>query len=253
MTTMLRNKYLQTFLGMSLFLVTGLPAMASETAGKDEWQFDGNVYLWGAEIQADLPGGGDIDISFSDIVDNLDMAFMGGLGARKDKLRLFTDIIYMKLEDDDIDAPYVPSAIDIGVTLEAWIVQPTAAYTVYQKPEYNIELLGGVRYLWLDVDLDISLAGGPSGSGSDDGSNWDGIVGVQGNMSLTDKWGAVAYLDYGTGDSDYTYQALAGLNYQYDSVTGTFGYRHLRWEFEDDTPLENLRVSGPYAGVKFNF
>ena len=252
MTAMLRNKYLQTFLGLGLLLVTGLPAMASETASKDEWQFDANVYLWGAGIQADLPGGGDIDLSFSDILDDLEMAFMGGLGARKDKLRLFTDIIYLKLEDDDIDAPYAP-AIDLGVTLEAWIIQPTAAYTVYEKPEYNIELLGGARYLWLDVDLDISVAGGPSGSGSDDGSNWNGIVGFQGNIDLSDKWDAVLYLDYGTGDSDYTYQALAALNYQFDSVDGVFGYRHLRFEFEDDAPLENLRVSGPYAGVKFNF
>ena len=227
--------------------------MASESASKDKWQFDGNVYLWGAGLKADLSSGGDIDISFDELLDNLDMAFMGRFGARKDKLRFFTDVIYMKLEDDDIDATYVTTQIDIGVTLEAWIVQPTAAYTVYEKPDYTIELIGGARYLWIDVDLEIHPAGGPSGSGSDDGSNWDGIVGIQGNMALSKTWGAALYLDYGTGDSDYTYQALAGLNYKFDSVTGLFGYRHLRWEFHHDSPLENLRISGPYAGVKFEF
>jgi hypothetical protein len=35
--------------------------------------------------------------------------------------------------------------------------------------------------------------------------------------------------------------------------TGVFGYRHLRWKIDEDSPLENLRISGSYARVKFAF
>ena len=63
----------------------------------------------------------------------------------------------------------------------------------------------------MDVEIDI-LPGGPTGSGEDNASIWAGIVGVQGNMVLSKKWGALAYIDYGTGDTEYTYQTLAGFN-----------------------------------------
>jgi hypothetical protein len=253
MTKISRNKSLQIFLGMGLLLATGLPAMASETANKDEWQFDATVYLWAAEIKADLPDGGDIDISFNDIMKNLEMAFMGTFGARKDKLRVFVDAIYMDLKDDSVATIFVPEKVDIGIELKARIAQPSVAYSVYQQPDYNIDIIGGARYLWIEVEPDLDVVGGPTLSGKESGSNWDGIVGLQGNISLSKDWGAVLYGDYGTGDSDYTYQALAGLNYQFESVAAVFGYRHMRWEFKNDVPLDNLRISGPYAGVTFKF
>jgi hypothetical protein len=210
---------------MGLLLVKGLPAMASETTSKNEWQFDGTVYVWLPTIKSDVSSGGEIDLSINEIVDNLNFAFMGLLGARKDKLRLYVDFIYMDVEDSSINPSYSPR-VDIGIQMKALVIQPTAAYTVHQKPDYSIELIGGARYLRLENDVDVEidiLPGGPSGSGEDNASIWTGIVGVQGNMVLSKKWAALAYIDYGTGDADYTYQALAGFNYKFDSVTGVFG------------------------------
>ena len=138
---------------MGLLLVTGLPAMASETTSKNEWQFDGTVYAWLPTIKSDVSSGGEIDLSINDIVDNLNFTFMGFLGARKDKLRFYVDFIYMGLEDDSINPPYSPR-VDIGIQMKALVVQPTAAYAVYQKPDTVSNLsvvldICGLKPMWM--------------------------------------------------------------------------------------------------------
>ena len=88
-------------LGMTvLLMVMAMSANAAEPGSADEWEFDGAVYLWGASIDAKPVGGDNIHISFSDIIDDLDIAMMGSLGARKDKWSLLGDFIYLYIEDE---------------------------------------------------------------------------------------------------------------------------------------------------------
>jgi hypothetical protein len=46
---------------------------------------------------------------------------------------------------------------------------------------------------------------------------------------------------------------LAGLNYRFSKVDAAFGYRYLKWEFDDDDTFDDLDISGPYAGIRFSF
>lgn len=85
------------FLTLGLMLTTSYTAMAGEIENQEKWQFQGDLYLWGAGIKSDLSNGAEIDFSFSDIMDNLDLAFMGSIGARKGKWQFFSDVIYMDL------------------------------------------------------------------------------------------------------------------------------------------------------------
>lgn len=144
--------------------------------------------------------------------------------------------------------------LDVG--MKAWVVQPTVAYTIFETPESNIDLALGARYLWIEADLKLRVSS-PSDTrtfkATESGHNWDGIVGVKSLMQLSDKWGAQVYLDAGTGDSDYTWQVLAGMTYKFEKFTGRFGYRHMEWKFDGDGALEDLEISGPYAGARFNF
>lgn len=215
----------------------------------------GDVYLWGAEIKADETSGGKIDIPFHEIIQNLDMAVMGGIGAKKDKLKLYTDIIYLDLAGDDKIKTTLPNGIyvdKLDIELRAWVVSPTVAYTVYETPKYSLDLAAGARYLWIEVDLDLKTSTGKLKT-SDSDHNWDAIVGIRGQMELSEKWGATVYFDGGTGDSDYTWQGLAGFNYKFAKFSGLFGYRYMKWKFDGDGPLENLQIDGPYAGAKFTF
>lgn len=266
---MIKNK-LQTlpfklFICAGLLLFTELSVSAENADTNGQWQFGGDVYLWGAEIKADTTAGPKIDIPFHDIISDLDIAVMGQVSVRKDKLKFFTDIIYMDIDDTDKGSfsinvgPHNKKSIEVGDKInwemKAWIVQPAAAYRVYKNPKYSIDLVAGARYLWIEVDLELRTTGPFANrkvKTSDSGHNWDGIVGIKGDYEFNDKWGIGVYFDGGTGDSDYTWQGAAGLNYKFDSFSGVVGYRYLKWEF-DSGPLEDLRLSGPYIGGRFVF
>lgn len=266
---MVKNKLqvliINLFICTGLFFFTGLSVFAESSDNNDEWQFGGDVYLWGAEIKADTTAGPKIDIPFHDIISDLDMAVMGSLWARKDKLKLYADIIYLDIDDSEKGSFSIPigprgrELIEVGDKinweLKAWIVQPMAAYRVYETPKYSIDFTAGARYLWIEVDLELRTTGPFANrkvKTSDSGHNWDGIVGIKVDYEFNDKWGVGVYFDGGSGDSDYTWQGVAGLNYKFDSFTGVFGYRHLKWDFNSG-PLEDLKISGPYAGARFTF
>ncbi len=235
-------------------------AQAAGESGDESWQFDGAVYLWGAGIGGTSAAGDDIDISFSDLIDNLDMAFMGSLEARKDKWTLLADVIYLDVSDGQtstanlINRP-VTAKLDVG--LKSWIVTAAAAYAVHETESTRLSLLAGGRYLYLDADLDFKISAvGPFGPWqekySDSGHVLDGIVGLRGRTELSDKWYLTYYADIGGGDSDLTWQALAGINYRFSKVDAAFGYRYLKWELNDQA-FDDLDISGPYAGVRFSF
>lgn len=236
-------------------LLAGLlvPVSAADTRNPDEWQFSGEVYLWGASIDAKPDGGENVHISFSDLIDNLDMAFMGGFGARKGKWSLLSDFIYLDVEDDQTGSARVLRRnvrTEVDVELEAWIITLGAGYTVIETDSFYMDLLAGARYLWIELPLEfdfgsIKLKATPSEH------IWDGIVGARGEVALSDKWYVSYYGDVGRGGSDMTWQARLGLGYRFDKVDAMFGYRYLDYDLRGD--LDDLTVKGPYAGVRFVF
>ena len=88
---------------------------------------------------------------------------------------------------------------------------------------------------------------------SDSGDVWDAIAGVKGQVNLTEKWYIPFYGDIGTGDSDLTWQAFAGIAYKFKKVDVVLAYRYLYWDFDNNDVFDDLNLSGPYAGIKFVF
>lgn len=250
---------LRTALGWSLLLFSMLTtsiAVAGTDSGQDRWEFAGEVYLWGAGMGGTTAAGDDIDISFSDLIDNLDFAYMGSLAASKDKWTLFADLIYLDVEDDTRTTANIignPLQLDINLELKGFISTLGGAYRVLKTDTTSLNLLAGARYLKLEADLDITIGPGLSQKYTDSGHVWDAIAGIRGKTELSNKWYLTYYLDAGAGDSDLTWQALGGLNYRFEKMDAFFGYRYLDWEFDDDDTFDNLNISGPYAGVKFRF
>lgn len=136
-------------------------AMTAHAADSDEWEFGVEVYLWGASIDAKPTGGDNIHISFSDILDNLDGALMSTLSARKGKWSLFSDIIYLDIEDDQngtVSLLDIPVRTDFDVEINAWIVTTAGGYTLIDKDRFSLDLLAGARYLWLEIPVDARVA-----------------------------------------------------------------------------------------------
>ena len=247
-------------------LLTPFASTAADAAGNrtksDDWQFKAEAYGWLPTIEGTLRTGDDIEITLDEILDNLDFTFMGVFQARKGDWAVVSDVVYLKLSADNAGSttipvgPFnVPTRVDIGVDMKAWIVNLAGAYRVHQADKFDIQVLAGTRYLSLDVgaELDTSLIPGEKiVDGRDD--VWDAIVGVRGLADLSDKWWLHYRFDIGTGGSDRTWNASAQIGRRFNWGSLAVGYRYLHYDFDSDFKLlKDLDVYGPVVGAVWEF
>jgi hypothetical protein len=132
----------------------------------------------------------------------------------------------------------------------------TGGYNLRQSERGTLDAIAGARYLEVKVTLDATDRLGPLArqlETSAGGANWDAVIGVKGDINLTDKWYAPYYLDAGTGDSDFTWQIAAGVGYRFDWGEVNLLYRYMDWDFKSGSDLDNLNLSGPQLGARFSF
>jgi hypothetical protein len=238
-------------------LSMAVPVSAEDSLNSSDWKFDAGIYAWTPSMTVKLDGGDSVKMSFSDILDNLDMTFMGVFGARKDKWSLLGDVIYMKLSDSLSGVKDLPDSSGtvtgkVDAEMKSWIVTAAGGYNLVDTGKYSLDLLGGARYLSIDVPLkaqvdQFQLKVTPSGD------IWSGIIGVRGKADLAENWYLQYYLDAGAGqNSSNTWQALAGVGYQFQKLDAVLGYRYLTYDI-DSGDLEDITIKGPYAGVRFYF
>ena len=248
----------------AIFTVKPVLAQGESSAPQDEWQFSAAIYLWGADISGKTIGGSEVEVRFSDLVDNLEMAFMGAFAARKNNWSFLTDVIYLDLgvnSTADLSIPIGPNPVPVTTTtnldLQGWILQFAGGYNLYSEGKSKLDLVGGVRFLDLSMDLFLelqSLGPGQSRTISESLTAWDGIVGLKGQASLGERWYLPYYVDVGAGDSKLTWQATAGIGYRAGRVWNlALVYRHLEWDHDSTLVIDEINFSGPTLGVIFRW
>lgn len=231
------------------------PDVTRSEAAPYEWEFVLELYGWLATLETTTAGGYDVEIDFDDILDNFDFALMGVFGVRKNKWSFMADVVYLNLGKDlDSNQTQPLQLTDVG--LEAWIFNPFVSYELFGSKKGSFQLLAGGRYLDLEVETEF-MTGPPRPPVATEQSLsadvWDGVVGIRGFYNLSDRWFVLYRVDIGTGDSDFTWHAFAGIGYKFDSFKLLLAYRYLAWEFEDTALLDDLQVSGPVIGALFTF
>ena len=242
------NKILLLFVSL-LVLVAGAPVTAAtqEVTQTDNWKSALELYFWGASIGGKSASGSDIDIELDDILDSLELVFMGAAGVSKGKWTLAVDLIYLDVEESDAIRPN----LNATVKLTNWIITPVVGYNLVDTEKSRLDILGGARYLHMKADLQtVALT---TRRAEDSGSNWDAIIGARGDVDLAEKWYLFGYLDIGTGESDLTWQALTGIGYKFKRFDVRAVYRYLSWDFDDNPVLDELDISGPAVGIRFLF
>ncbi len=200
------------------FLATALPATAETDSDPDRWKFTGAAYLWAAGVEGTDAAGDEIDVSFTDLLDDLDGGLMGILAAHKGRWTLIADIIYLSIHQETSSTANIigiPAKIDIDVKLESFVSTFGVAYRVFEDDMTSLDLLVGARYFYLDVDLDADVGAGKI-KDSDSGDVLDGIIGAQVLIDLSDSWYLSCYADVGAGDSQLTWQAWPVAGYRLD-------------------------------------
>lgn len=250
--------YLLTTLLVTFMLAMPPVLMAQSTDDSENWKFGLELYGWLPKISGDTASGSEIDVGQGELLDVLQMTLQGIVGVSKGKWSFTVDAVYLSVEDDQYGSSTESSGIvptNTDVDLNTWIVTPTIGYTVLENEKSKLRIIGGVRYLSLDLDVDVGIATSPpqTPSISYSGDEWDGIIGVNGHIDLNEQWYLPFYLDIGTGDSDLTWQAALAVGYRFSSFDVLAGYRYLTWDFDDSPALDDLTVHGPYVGFKLLF
>ena len=241
-------------LAVSLLVLLAAPVAAQDSG----WSFALSPYLWAPGIESSIEtrfGTVGVDMSTSDVLSDLDLAFMGAFEARKGKWGLIADLFYADLSQT--------RATPLGVLFSRARVETTAkalsgyvAYRVSESERLSIDALAGLRVTYLEVDLSLSPGALP-GQRVGVSETWvDPVIGGRARVALGGNWFATALADVGGsgGDSDLTWQVFASVGYQFDPRWSVLG--GWRW-FSIEHELEGLDVetdfSGPLLGLTVRF
>lgn len=260
----------------ALGAAAGVLPQAALAQTADQWRFDAVIYGYFPDIggQSAFPprqGGTSIDVDSSKIIDALKFAFMGTFEARKGRWGFLTDILYMDLggsksQTRDITIGHVtlPDGITANANLDikgtVWEIAGT--YRLAAERGTTLDLVAGARMLEYKQTLGWEFSADlgpnqPSRTGSSDlkATNWDGIVGVKGRLAFgaNGEWFVPYYADIGTGESDLTWQAIAGLGYAFRWGDLFAGWRYLDYDLKSGSKIEDATFNGPLVGVAFHW
>jgi hypothetical protein len=239
-----------------MLLAGALSVTPAYAQSDDDWQYSGGLNLWAAGVQGTTQNGTELDVSFSDVLDGLDFAFLGTLEARNSRWTLLGDYLYLKVSDSSgasIPTPAGAVPVTTNLTVKSQVINLIAGYHLVNSSDGGLlDVVFGARNLDLTTQLSLGL-GGVSGGTSISDDVWDGVVGIRGRANLQGNWFLPLYLDFGAGDSDLTWQAIVGAGYKYNWGDLTLAYRHIAWEFDDQTPIADINYSGPLLQGKWHF
>ena len=266
----MKRKIAFTVLALSM-AASALPGTAAAQVA-DEWKFQAIIYGYLPDIRgqsafASQLGRDGITIDAHTIIDNLKFTFMGTFEAQKGRWGVLTDILYMDIGDSKSQTrnltiggvqlpPGVTANLDLDIKSTIWTLAGT--YQVSADPTAPFGVLAGARMLDMKQTLgwEFSAELGPlqpsrSGNNEIKATNWDAIIGVKGRIAFgpNREWFVPYYFDVGTGDSDLTWQAIAGLGYSFRWGDVIAGWRYLDYEFKSSSKFDNMNLSGPIVGV----
>jgi hypothetical protein len=244
--------------------VLGAAAIADErnqsTGIPDDWSLNVSPYVWAAGLEgsvAPFPGApeGDVDASFKDILDHLDMAGMIFAQLRYRRFAAYTDLVYTSVSADS-DTPLGAPFDEVELENDIFIGTFGGAYRPIETDHASLDLLLGVRAWSVDTDLSLQDGAQPD-QDIEHNENWiDPMIGAQGRYQFDNGIFLASLVQvggFGVG-SDLTWDALGAIGYQFnDSISAVAGYRHLEVDYDHRGFVFDVELSGPVIGMTIHF
>ena len=236
--------------------VLALALLASTPLHAADWTHELAPYLWGAGLEGTTaigPVSADIDASFSDILDALEMGAMGSYRGSRDRISVMFDVVYSGLGGDGKGPG---GAVKADVDIDQLILEGDFGYALTE----NLHGFVGLRYV--DLETKIKLKG-PLGNteSARDKVDWvDPVIGLYYIWPFSDRWALSLRGDiggFGVG-SEFAWQGVGILRWQVSSGVGVlFAYRYLSNDYEDGKGANyfeyDMSMQGPALGVVFTF
>jgi hypothetical protein len=243
------------------FAATPIAAQGEENAAAPSagWTFTSTPYVWFAGLQGDLATisglpPAEVDVSFSDIIENTDMALMLAAEANRDRWALLLDLVYLSVSGNaETPGPLLGGADFDTKTLFATL---GVAYEVIERGRLRTDVVAGARLWYAETELDLSAGILPAQSAQDEEFWADPIIGVRAYADLGGGFSLASFFDiggFGVG-SDLTWQIAGTAGYRIrDWLWVRAGYRHLKVDYENGGFVYDVKMSGPILGVGFRF
>jgi hypothetical protein len=233
------------------------PVLAQEPV--DAWQVSGTVYLWATTYDNDVTdksngNTSDSSASFGNILDGLSGVFLGKAEVQHGRVGAFADLVYMKLSADRTTERRLLGRIKTKADVSTTAATVAGYYRVVQTKDLDVDLVGGLRYVKVKLDLDVQ-GGGPGLNAEASKSKTEPVLGVRATQAIGPRSSITGYGDYGGfGDGITVWQLVGTYNYQWKPNVAVFGgYRHFAIEIDKPRVSSDVSFSGPVVGLTYRF
>ena len=251
MTARAERHILPVFASLAL-----VPAAVVEAQEASDFGWSITPYIWATETAVDLTfrdaDVGTADVSFNDLLDVLDAAFMVHVEGGRGNWTAFGDLTYLKTSDTNERTAFVVDSRSEQLFLDGAIAWwPGGAGS-------NFNLYGGLRLSDFDdrYTFRLIINNAPVGERRSTKDYYDALVGLRYRFDFSDRWALLTQADTSFGDSEGTYLLRANLAWtvgkrQQNRIL--FGYQYKTADFKDGDLRLDYDYQGPMAGFNFRF
>lgn len=240
-----------------------IPAPAPVPAA-GAWRYQATVYGWATSLNGDvgirdLPTA-PVDVSFIDLLKNLDGALMGSFFASNGEWVILADLVWAKLSQGT--SVSAAGGIDFDVGMRQTIASAAIGHMLpSMNPDLDVAATLGVRYQRIKTDVSATSLAAPVTASLDDTQSWaDPTVGLTMHWALNESWFVNGVIDvggFGVG-SKFTSQGYLGVGYWWTkSLTSAVGYRYLYTDYEASGSDSGFRyqttMHGPTVSLAWHF
>ncbi|MET4635776.1 hypothetical protein [Kaistia defluvii] len=259
---------MRSALAVAAFLLTCASPLAADLASKPpvpplpsvgpSFSFTG--YGWASAIDGrgstlpPLPAA-DLDLSFGDILKNMNGALMGSAEMRMGNWSFLADAMFSQVTPGgSLPGPYFSSA---EVRTRTLTLQSGVLYRLHSDETFDLDVGAGLRFWNLDNELKISPGSLNREIDYSHSENWlDPVVAARMTARLSGPWSVTVAGDIGGFDigSKLTWQAVGTVNYQWNqNWEFRTGYRALYVDYRKDDFLYDTTMHGPILAATYRF
>jgi len=263
-------------IGMAMVVTATVAFGIARADPTDDLSFRVVLYGWlpdvGGETTFPQNDGGEVSSDDSSILDSLSMAFMGSLAVERGRWGAFTDVIYLNfgntksrtrgLTVNDQPLPISATAkAELDLTGWSWTV--AGSYQLRDESNGGLQAFAGARLLDMTQTLDWKFSGDVASIpvGEREGhaeaslSNVDFVAGAKGQFRFgaDHQWFTPYYMDVGTGDSDLTWQAMAGVGRSFHWGDVILAWRYLDYDLQSGNDIQSVNFNGPAIAAAFRW
>ena len=216
----------------------------------DGWKFRITPYLWMLSLDgttAVLGQDVEVDASFGDILDQLNIALSANMELSKGQFFVVFDPMYAQLEMDFAGPGPVGGTLEVDLL----IADLNVGYSVNE----NFGVYAGARYYDQDISITPNML--PQVSLGDDWT--DLILGFRVQTSMSDKWSFAGKMDAAIGgDSDSALYVQAVLLRHFGrNMHLDLGWRYYDVDYESGSGVTRFKWdvthTGPVVGFSWEF